>query len=72
MRKLCGRVAEHAISAMETLCRQTEIQEIEVATILNPRNTFLFRNSQPWVKKNKENLAEDNFDVSAGDGELTS
>ena len=29
----------------------TEIKDIEIATILNARNTFLFKNNQNWVKK---------------------
>ena len=52
--------------AIDWARQQTAIQDMGVAKILNARNTFLFRNSQPWVKKNKESLAEDNFDVSMG------
>ena len=29
----------------------TEIKDIEIAAILNARNTFLFKNNQSWVKK---------------------
>ena len=42
----------------------TEIKDIEIAAILNARNTFLFKNNQSWVKKTGNE--EENFDVSMG------
>ena len=53
------------LNAMHWAKEHTEMSEVEVATILNARNTFLFRNKQPWIKKNEKGEKE-NFDVSMG------
>ena len=43
----------------------TELKDMEIAAILNARNTFLFKNNQSWVKKEVSEEGE-NFDVSMG------